>query len=130
MAKLYDELSKADCFFLSTMEGLQPRVRPFGAVASINGKVYIGMTNKKNVYNQVKANPQFEISAVLKDGAWLRVSGVLIEDDSEASRRVFLDTNPGLKKMYSPKDGLFTVFYFDKISATKYSFSGPSIALD
>ena len=47
-------LQECGTFYLATVEGDQPHVRPFGAVCEFEGKLYIVTNNKKDVYNQMK----------------------------------------------------------------------------
>ena len=38
MKRVYDFLKKAETYYLATVEGDQPRVRPFGTVNEFGGK--------------------------------------------------------------------------------------------
>ena len=80
MDKVTQFLKEAGVYYLATVDGDQPRVRPFGTVNYFDGKLYIQTGKVKNVSKQLHANPKAEICA-FKDGTWLRVSGELIEDD-------------------------------------------------
>ena len=64
MKRVYDFLKKAGTYYLATVEGDQPRVRPFGTVDIFEGKLYIQTGKVKPVANQMKANPKVEISAM------------------------------------------------------------------
>ena len=66
-------------FYLATVEGDQPHVRPFGAVCEFEGKLYIVTNNKKDVYNQMKVNGKVEMCGMNK-GTWIRVKGAVKED--------------------------------------------------
>ena len=88
MNKITEELKKVGTFFIATVEGDQPRVRPFGAVAEFEGKTYICTNNTKPCYAQMLANPKTEISAMYPDGAWLRISGELVRDDRDEATAV------------------------------------------
>ena len=46
--KVYDFLEKAGTFYLATVEGDQPRVRPYGAMLFFEGKIYIMAFGKTN----------------------------------------------------------------------------------
>lgn len=58
----------------------------------------------------------------MKDGAWLRVSGELVEDDRREARKAMLDAYPELRSMYDENDGNTQVFYFRNAEATFSSF--------
>lgn len=47
MSQVVDFLNEAKTFYFATVEGDQPRVRPFNAAMERNGKVYLGTTNQK-----------------------------------------------------------------------------------
>ena len=115
-------LKDAGTDYLATVEGDQPRVRPFGTAHIFEGKLYIQTGKKKEVSKQLKANPKAEICA-FKGGKWIRVAGELIEDDRIEARISMLDAYPSLKKMYAADDGNTTVFYFQNAEAVITSFS-------
>jgi uncharacterized pyridoxamine 5'-phosphate oxidase family protein len=114
-------LKDVDVYYLATMEGDQPRVRPFGTAHIFEGKLYIQTGKVKEVYKQLKENPKAEICACMKD-QWLRVSGELIEDDRREARQSMLDVYPSLQSMYSADDGNTAVFYFQNATAVFSSF--------
>lgn len=115
-------LKEAQTYYLATVEGDQPRVRPFGTAHIFEGKLYIQTGKVKDVSKQLHQNPKAEICA-LKDGEWLRVSGKLIEDDRVEARQSMLDAYPSLQKMYQADDGNTEVFYFEDAIAIFSSFS-------
>ena len=115
-------LKDAGTYYLATVEGDQPRVRPFGTAHIFEGKLYIQTGKKKEVSKQLKANPKAEICA-FKGGKWIRVAGELIEDDRIEARISMLDAYPSLKNMYAADDGNTTVFYFQNAEAVITSFS-------
>lgn len=115
-------LKEAQTYYLATVEGDQPRVRPFGTAHIFEGKLYIQTGKVKDVSKQLHQNPKAEICA-FKDGEWLRVSGELIEDDRVEARQSMLDAYPSLQKMYQADDGNTEVFYFKDATAIFSSFT-------
>lgn len=124
MSKAMDFLVDCGVFYVATVQDDQPRVRPFGAVAEINGKVYLATNNQKAVYRQLMQNPKAEISAVAPDGRWIRITGKLKPDDSREAKAQMLKANPGLTKMYSLDDGIFAVVYLEDAVGRIESFTG------
>ena len=122
MQKVVDFLKEAGTYYLATVEGDQPRVRPFGTAHIFEGKLYIQTGKVKEVSKQIHANPKVEICA-FKDGKWLRVAGELVEDDRMEARQSMLDTYPSLQSMYKADDGNTEVFYFKDATATFSSFT-------
>lgn len=125
MEKVCEFLKNAETYYLATVEGDQPRVRPFGTAHIFEGKLYIQTGKVKSVSKQLQANPKAEICA-FKDGKWVRISGELVEDDRVEARKSMLDAYPNLRAMYDENDGNTQVFYFKNATATFSSFAGGS----
>jgi len=125
MNRIVEELKKAGVFYIATVEGDQPRVRPFGAVSEIDGCAYICTNNTKPVYHQLAANPKAEISAMLPGGEWLRICGDLVRDDRDEAREAMLKDNPSLGAMYHVGDGIFEVLRLENAKGCKCSFTAP-----
>ena len=121
MERVVQFLKDAGVYYLATVDGDQPRVRPFGTAHIFEGKLYIQTGKVKDVSKQLHKNPKAEICA-FKDGQWLRVAGELIEDERREARVSMLDAYPTLKGMYSPDDGNTEVFYFKNATATFCAF--------
>ncbi len=122
MERVEKFLKEAGVYYLATVEGDQPRVRPFGTIHIFEGKLYIQTGKVKDVSRQIHANPKVEICAC-KGGEWLRVAGTLVEDERREAKQSMLDAYPDLQKMYSADDGNTEVFYFKDASATFSSFT-------
>lgn len=120
--KVTQFLKEAETYYLATVEGDQPRVRPFGTAHLYEGKLYIQTGKVKDVSKQLLANPKAEICA-FKDGEWIRVAGELVEDDRVEARQSVLDAYPSLQQMYSADDGNTQVFYFKNATATISAFT-------
>ncbi len=122
MEKVLQFLKEAGTYYLATVEGNQPRVRPFGTINLFDGKLYIQTGKSKNVSKQIHANPKVEISA-FKDGEWIRIACELVEDDRREARASMLDAYPNLRAMYSEDDGNTEVLYMKDAVATFASFT-------
>ena len=113
-------------FYIATVDGDKPKVRPFGFAMEVDGKLYFGTNNQKNVYKQLKANPYFEVSATAPDGKWIRLKGKAVFNTTRALKAEALKVMPSLAKMYSVEDSLFEVFYVAEGEATFCSMTGES----
>ena len=122
MERVYRFLKEAETYYLATVEGDQPRVRPFGTVMLYEGRLCIQTGKVKAVSRQLAANPKAEICA-FKDGVWLRVAGELVEDDRAEVRKAMLDEYPSLRRMYDENDGNTQVLSFRNAVATFSSFT-------
>ncbi len=122
MEKVAKFLKEAETYYLATVDGDQPRVRPFGTVNIFDGKLYIQTGKVKDVSKQIHANPKVELCA-FKDGQWVRVAGELVEDERLEAKQAMLDAYPSLQGMYKADDGNTEVFYFKNATATFSSFT-------
>lgn len=122
MERVCQFLKEAGVYYLATVEGDQPHVRPFGTAHIFEGKLYIQTGKIKPVSKQLLENPRAEICA-FKDGQWIRIAGELIEDDRTEARKSMLDAYPELRSMYNENDGNTQVLYFKNAMATFYSFT-------
>ena len=122
MKTVCDFLKQPGTYYLATVEGDQPRVRPFGTVNIFEDKLYIQTGKVKDVAKQIMANPKVEVSA-FKDGKWIRVAGELVEDDRIEAQKSMLDAYPELGGMYKAGDGNTVVYYFKNAVATISSFT-------
>lgn len=122
MEKVYEFLKNAETYYLATVDGDQPRVRPFGTINIFEGKLYIQTGKVKPVSKQLKANPKAEICA-FKDGKWVRVAAELVEDDRVEAKKSMLDAYPNLRAMYDENDENTQVLYLKNATATFSSFT-------
>lgn len=122
MERVVKFLKDAEVYYLATVEGDQPRVRPFGTAHIFEGRLYIQTGKVKDVSKQLMANPKAEICA-FKNGEWIRIAGELIEDDRIEARQSMLDAYPSLQNMYAADDGNTQVFCFKNATATISSFT-------
>lgn len=109
MQKIDDLLTASKAFFLATVDGDQPKLRPLGAHHVVDGKVWLGVGEFKDVYRQLSANPKCEVVALQPDGGhWLRWTGrAVFAEGAERERleEVFLNAMPGLRKIYDKTPG-------------------------
>ena len=125
MKRVCEFLKNAEVYYLATVEGDQPRVRPFGTAHIFEDKLYIQTGKVKPVSKQLAANPKAEICA-FKNGTWLRVACELIEDDRAEARKSMLDAYPNLRAMYNENDGNTQVLYVRNAKVTFASFAAPA----
>ena len=124
MNEVLEFLQKYHVFYLATVDGDQPHVRPFGALAVIDGKLYTQTGKVKKVAQQLKTNPKAEICC-FGEGKWVRIECDLIWDDSYETLHALLEQNPGLRRMYDENDGNCLGLRFENCTATFASFTEP-----
>ena len=126
MQEVYEFLKSCGVYYLATVDGDQPHVRPFGTVDIYEGKLYIQTGKVKAVAQQMLANPKVEISAMAADGRWIRVTALAVEDDNVAAQAHMLDAYPELKAMYTAGDGNTMVCWLKDATAQICSFGAPA----
>ena len=122
MQEVYEFLKNCGTYYLATVDGDQPRVRPFGTVDIFEGKLYIQTGKVKDVSKQLLKNPKTEICA-FANGTWVRVAGELVRDDRIEAKKHMLDAYPSLQAMYKAEDDNTEVLYFRNATATFSSFT-------
>lgn len=129
MQQVRDFLHKAGVYFLATVDGDQPQVRPFGTAEIIEGKLYIQTGHVKNVAKQIAANPKAAICAY--DGErWIRITATLVEDPRVEIKKAMLDANPGLRSMYDENDDNTAVYFLKDARATISSFTAAPVEIN
>lgn len=129
MQRVLDFLKKTGFYFLATVDGDQPEVRPFGTAEIIDGKLYIQTGHAKPVAKQIAANPKVAICAY--DGSqWLRITATLVEDPRVEVKKAMLDAYPNLRSMYNENDGNTAVYYLKDAKATISSFTAAPTEID
>ena len=121
LAKVLEFLDAAETYYLATVDGDQPRVRPFGTALVYNDKLYIQTGKVKAVSKQLAKNPKAEICA-FKDGKWIRITGELIEDDNREVKTLMLEKMPILRHTYNEDDGNMQMLYFKTAKVVFTSF--------
>lgn len=122
-------LKKAGTYYLATVEGDRPRVRPFGTINEFDGKLYIQTGKIKPTSKQLLANPKAEICA-FTDGAWVRIACELVDDDCFEAKKSMLDAYPNLRHMYDENDGNTQVFYMKNAVATFSAFGKAPVVVE
>ncbi len=123
MNEVYEFLKKCGTYYLATVEGDQPRVRPFGTIDLFENKLYIQTGKVKEVSKQIQANSKVELCA-FSEGIWVRVAGTVVRDERVEAKKHMLDAYPNLQAMYSATDDNTEVLYFKDATATFSSFGG------
>ena len=129
MQRVRDFLKRTGVYFLATVDGDNPEVRPFGTAEIIDGKLYIQTGHVKPIAKQIAANPKVAICAY--DGKeWLRVNATLVEDPRVEVKKAMLDAYPTLRAMYDENDGNTAVYYLKDAKATISSFTAAPVEIE
>ena len=122
MQEVLEFLKTCGTYYLATVDGDQPRVRPFGTIHIFEDKLYIQTGKSKDVSKQIQKNPKVELCGFAQ-GKWVRVAGELVRDDRIEAKKSMLDAYPSLQNMYSAEDDNTEVLFFKNTTATFSSFT-------
>ena len=124
MSKVKEFLAEAGIFFMATVDGDQPKLRPLGAYLEEDGKLIFGVGDFKNVYRQMRANPLVEIAACKKDGHWLRYTGrAVFETDERYAEEMIRQSH--LEAIYNEQTGnKLMTFHLEDATAVDIAIMG------
>lgn len=105
-------------FYLATVDGYLPRVRPLGFAMWYNGHLCLGIGKHKAAYKQLLDNTNLELTAALGSDEWVRIRGTVNFDTSAEAYAAAFAEMPDLKESFSEDTGKrLALIYLDHISA-------------
>ena len=122
MSMACDFLKECGVFYVLTLNGDFPAGRPFGAVMEHEGDLYISTGDMKDVYKQLKLNPNMQIIAQ-KPGSrsWLRIDGIASECTDMVIKEKMLDECPSVQRHFPDAKAMHYVVFKIKIVECKWS---------
>ena len=117
MEEVLKLLKESKVFYLATVDGDQPRVRPMGFYMNYKDRLYFSTNNTKEMYKQMIANPKVEFCAMAGPKT-LRISGKVIFDTDRDAKVKALEASQALQRMYNADDNIFALFYFESAKVT------------
>jgi uncharacterized pyridoxamine 5'-phosphate oxidase family protein len=121
MEEVYEFLKAAGVYYIATVEGDQPHLRPFGTIDIFDGRLCIQTGKVKAVAHQLKANPKVELCAMI-ERRWIRVTAEAVLDERIEAAEHMLESYPALRGMYAPGDGNNEIYYLKNVTATIFCF--------
>jgi uncharacterized pyridoxamine 5'-phosphate oxidase family protein len=125
MQKAMDFIKANKVFYLATLDGGQARVRPFGIMINLNGKLSFCTSNEKDVYKQMAANKKVEICSTAPEGDYLRLTGTVVFDESQVAKEKIFEAMPHLRDLYKGKEDSLIICTFDHVTATYQKMGSP-----
>ena len=107
-------LKECKTFYIATVEGDKPKLRPFGASMVFENKLYFVTANTKKVFKQLQANPNVSIVACNGSRKWVRIEGAAQFDSRVHVKQKMLEANPILiqnKRYTSAEDPSMEIFF-------------------
>lgn len=129
MSRIKDFLKEAGVFFLATVDGNRPKLRPLGAFLEEDGKLLFGVGDFKNVYRQMTVNPLVELVACKPNGHWLRYTGrAVFETEPKYAEQMIRES--GLESIYNEQTGnKLMVFHLEDATAVDIAAMGEGESL-
>ncbi|WP_297039250.1 pyridoxamine 5'-phosphate oxidase family protein [uncultured Dialister sp.] len=79
-------LRECEVFYMATVDGMEPRVRPMSGVCEVEGKLCFLLARSSHLYHEITANRHVEISAVHPDKSWISIRGWLKEETEKETK--------------------------------------------
>lgn len=126
MNKVVNFLNENPVQYLGTTDKAgKPKVRPFQFMLEKDGKLYFCISNKKEVYSEIKNNPYIEMCASSPSFAWIRLSGRVVFSYDLSIKASILERSPLVSSIYkTPDNPVFEIFYLENAKAVIADFSG------
>lgn len=122
--KITEFLDECHYFYFATVEGDQPRVRPFGFYMVFEDRLYFGAGTHKATHRELEANPNVELCCFSK-GSFLRLRGRAVMDMRPETEAAMFEKMPMLRKTYNAETGLVhSRFYLEDMSAILFHMGG------
>ena len=100
------------------------KCRPFMFAGEMDGRLWLCTNSTKDVYKDMQANPNIEISVSSPTYAWIRLNGRTVFEDNLSAKEMCI-RNPIVKSQYQTADNpIFEVFYLADAHAVIADFSG------
>lgn len=100
------------------------KCRPFMFAGELDGKLWFCTNNTKEVFQDMQANPNIEISVSSPAYAWIRLNGQVMFEDNITAKEMCMQ-NPIVKGQYGDAaNPVFEVFYLKSAHAVISDFSG------
>jgi uncharacterized pyridoxamine 5'-phosphate oxidase family protein len=116
LKKVLDFFLEAKTFYLATVCGDKPAIRPLGAAMIKDDRLYIVTASNKAMFLQMQQNPAVELCGCIGMN-WVRVCGQAYVDERKEARDEMLETNPVLKSIYGTNDDKgMVVLYLDNVN--------------
>ena len=121
--RIAEYLKQCGVFYLATLDGIWPRLRPMNNVCVCGGVIHFLFNKDDEIYGQLLLNDRAEICATHPDQSTICISCKLREDKGEEPRRAMLRScEESLDGIH--KDGRYTVFRLASGNAVITDFTG------
>jgi uncharacterized pyridoxamine 5'-phosphate oxidase family protein len=124
MEKVLAFIKENKTFFIATIDGDQPRVRPCGLMLNLNGKLSICTSIEKDVFKQIEKNNKIELCSMTPDGTFLRLTGTVSFNYTQEAKSKVFEAMPRLAKIYENHEDKLVICGFDHVTAVYQTMRG------
>lgn len=123
MQEYYEFIKQCKVYYLATVSGDRPELRPFGTIDLFEGNLYIQTGKRKNVSKQIHNNQKVAICAFSGE-AWIRLNADAVPDERVEAKKHMLDAYPSLRAMYDENDDNTEVLRLENVEASIIPYGG------
>lgn len=108
----YRFIRECGCYFLATCVNNKPNLRPMGWINSNDKALFIATDRRKKVYSELMKNPQVEIASYnLNTRKWIRISGKVEIENSNAIKNDMVSMYPVIKQKFVDQEEIFLTIF-------------------
>lgn len=100
------------------------KCRPFMFAGEKDGKLWFCTNNTKEVYQDMQANPNVEVSVSSPAYAWIRLNGRAVFENNMAVKEMCMQNSIVKGQYQTAGNPIFEVFYLEDARAVIADFSG------
>lgn len=129
MNEVLNFLRENKIFYLATIDGDKPKVRPFGFVMEFEDKICFTTNSLKQCSIQMKTNPNVEVCSCSPNMEltmeWVRIMGRVVFLDSIPAKEKAFEIMPALKEGFKTADNpSFEIFYLENAKCEFHTLIG------
>ncbi len=122
--RVEDFIGEAEVFYLATVDKDRPKNRPLGFHLLKDGRIYFGVGDFKEVYRQMRENPNVEIVAVVGTD-FLRYYGKAVFESDPGFGESIVAGNEFLQGIYNDETGYkLAIFHLEEATAEIRDITG------
>lgn len=125
MQMLIDFMNNHRSGFLANVENGKPHIRPFEFQFEDNNKFYFCTSINKDIYRQLKENPEVAFSSMSKEMEWIRLNGTVTFIDDISMKEMLFNKNPFVASIYkSPYNEELVLFAITEGTISFHDLTG------
>lgn len=114
MRKITEFITPGSTVYLATAENNTPHVRPFQFQFELDGSLWFCTASTKDVYHQIRNNPQVEFAMVSPEYVTMRIKGTVQFRENSTVKEKIIRENELIRSIYrEAANPVFVVFSLD-----------------